>query len=166
MNFENYTERSRGFVQSAQTLALRSNHQRFQPEHILKVLLDDKEGLAAGLIRAAGGDPAKALTAVDAELAKIPSVEGSGAGQIYLAPETARFFEQAEQIAEKAGDSFVTAERLLLALVMAQGHAVPPTRTRTSAGAHPAEAERDHQRPAQGPHRRFSAGAEQASMTR
>jgi len=121
MNFENYTERSRGFVQSAQTLALRSNHQRFQPEHILKVLLDDKEGLAAGLIRAAGGDPAKALAGVEAELAKIPSVEGSGAGQIYLAPETARFFEQAEQIAEKAGDSFVTAERMLLALAMAQG---------------------------------------------
>jgi ATP-dependent Clp protease ATP-binding subunit ClpB len=121
MNFEKYTERSRGFVQSAQTLALRSNHQRFQPEHILKVLLDDKEGLAAGLIRTAGGDPAKALQGVEAELAKMPSVEGSGAGQIYLAPETARFFEQAEQIAEKAGDSFVTAERMLLALAMAQG---------------------------------------------
>jgi ATP-dependent Clp protease ATP-binding subunit ClpB len=123
MNFDKYTERSRGFVQSAQTLALRSNHQRFQPEHILKVLLDDKEGLAAGLIRAAGGDPAKALQGVEAELAKIPSVEGSGAGQIYLATETARLFEQAEQIAEKAGDSFVTAERLLLALAMAEGTA-------------------------------------------
>ncbi|MPY73745.1 MAG: ATP-dependent chaperone ClpB [Alphaproteobacteria bacterium] len=120
MDFEKYTERSRGFVQSAQTLALRSNHQRFQPEHILKVLLDDKEGLAAGLIRAAGGDPAKALGAVETELGRIPKVEGSGAGQIYLAPETARLFEQAEQIAERAGDSYVTVERLLLALAVAQ----------------------------------------------
>ena len=70
MDFEKYTERSRGFVQSAQTLALRSNHQRFQPEHILKVLLDDKEGLAAGLIRAVGGDPAKTLRAVETELGR------------------------------------------------------------------------------------------------
>jgi ATP-dependent Clp protease ATP-binding subunit ClpB len=121
MDFEKYTERSRGFIQSAQTLALRSGHQRFQPEHILKVLLDDKEGLAAGLIRAAGGDPAKVLKAVEAELAKIAKVEGPGAGQIYLAPETARLFEQAEEIAERAGDSYVTAERLLLALALAQG---------------------------------------------
>ena len=120
MDFEKYTERSRGFVQSAQTLALRSNHQRFQPEHILKVLLDDKEGLAAGLIRAVGGDPAKTLRAVETELGRIPKVEGSGAGQIYLAPETARLFEQAEQIAERAGDSYVTVERLLLALAVAQ----------------------------------------------
>ena len=123
MNFEKYTERSRGFIQSAQTLALRAGHQRFQPEHILKVLLDDKEGLAAGLIRAAGGDPAKALQAVEAELGKIAKVEGPGAGQIYLAPETARLFEQAEEIADRAGDSYVTAERLLLALALAQGTA-------------------------------------------
>ena len=121
MNFEKYTERSRGFLQAAQSLALRSNHQRLQPEHVLKVMLDDKEGLAAGLIRAAGGDPAKALQDTDAALQKIPSVEGSGAGEIYLAPETARLFEQAEQVAEKAGDSYVTAERLLLALALAQG---------------------------------------------
>jgi ATP-dependent Clp protease ATP-binding subunit ClpB len=123
MNFEKYTERSRGFIQSAQTLALRAGHQRFQPEHILKVLLDDKEGLAAGLIRAAGGDPANALQAVEAELGKIAKVEGPGAGQIYLAPETARLFEQAEEIADRAGDSYVTAERLLLALALAQGTA-------------------------------------------
>jgi ATP-dependent Clp protease ATP-binding subunit ClpB len=123
MNFEKYTERSRGFIQSAQTLALRTGHQRFQPEHILKVLLDDKEGLAAGLIRAAGGDPAKALQGAEAELGKIAKVEGPGAGQIYLAPETARLFEQAEEIAERAGDSYVTAERLLLALALAQGTA-------------------------------------------
>jgi len=123
MEFEKYTERSRGFVQSAQTLALRSGHQQFTPLHILKVLLDDKEGLAANLIRAAGGDPKKALANTEAELAKLPKVEGSGAGQVYLAPETARLFEQAEQIAEKAGDSFVTAERLLLALALAAGTA-------------------------------------------
>ena len=121
MDFEKYTERSRGFVQAAQTLALREGHQRLTPEHILKILLDDKEGLAAGLIRAAGGDPARALADVQATLDKLPKVEGSGAGQVYLAPETAKLFEQAEKIAEKAGDSYVTAERLLLALAMGPG---------------------------------------------
>jgi ATP-dependent Clp protease ATP-binding subunit ClpB len=118
MNPETYTERSRGFVQAAQTLAQRSGHQRLMPEHLLKVLLDDREGLAANLIRAAGADPQKALADVEAELARQPKVEGAGAGQIYLAPELARVFEQAEKAAEKAGDSFVTAERLLLALVI------------------------------------------------
>ncbi|WP_142850724.1 ATP-dependent chaperone ClpB [Telmatospirillum sp. J64-1] len=121
MDFEKYTERSRGFIQSAQTLALRSNHQRLTPEHLAKVLLDDKEGLAANLIRAAGGDPARALRTVEAELGKLPKVEGSGAGQVYLSGEMARVFEQAEKLAEKAGDSFITAERLLLALAMAVG---------------------------------------------
>ncbi|MBE9554570.1 MAG: AAA family ATPase, partial [Proteobacteria bacterium] len=116
-----YTERSRGFIQAAQNLALREGHQRLTPEHILKILLDDKEGLAAGLIRAAGGDPALALRETEAVLAKQPKVEGSGAGQVYLAPETAKLFEQAVKIAEKAGDSYVTAERLLLALAMVQG---------------------------------------------
>ena len=100
MDFEKYTERSRGFVQAAQSLALRSNHQRFTPEHLLKVLLDDREGLAANLIAAAGGAPAKALEAAEAELTKLPKVEGDGAGQLYLAPETARLFEQAETLAE------------------------------------------------------------------
>ena len=80
------------------------------------VLLEDKEGLSANLIRAAGGDPQAALAAVEAELAKLPRVEGSGAGQVYMSPEIARVFEQAEQIAQKAGDSFVTVERMLLAL--------------------------------------------------
>ncbi len=121
MDFERYTERSRGFVQAAQALALREGHQRFTPEHLLKVLLDDPEGLAANLIKAAGGDPKRALGATEAALAKLPKVEGSGAGQLYLAPETARLFDQAEKLAEKAGDSFVTAERLLLALAMAAG---------------------------------------------
>ena len=121
MEFETYTERARGFIQSAQALALRDGHQRFVPEHVLKVLLDDPEGLAGNLIRAAGGDSREAAERVDATLAKMPRVEGSGAGQLYLAPETARLFEQAEKIAKKAGDSFVTVERLLLALAMAAG---------------------------------------------
>ncbi|MCK5274426.1 MAG: ATP-dependent chaperone ClpB, partial [Alphaproteobacteria bacterium] len=121
MDFEKYTERSRGFIQAAQNLALREGHQRLTPEHILKILLDDKEGLAAGLIRAAGGDPVRALAEAEAALGKQPKVEGSGGGQVYLAPETAKLFEQAEKIAEKAGDSYVTAERLLLALAMGQG---------------------------------------------
>jgi ATP-dependent Clp protease ATP-binding subunit ClpB len=118
MEFEKYTERSKGFVQSAQGLALRSGHQRLTPEHLLKILLDDKEGLSANLIRAAGGDPQAVSSAVEAELGRQPRVEGGGAGQVYLTPEIARVFEQAEQIAEKAGDSFVTVERLLLALAM------------------------------------------------
>ena len=121
MDIEKYTERSRGFLQAAQTLAQRSGHQRLTPEHLLKVLLDDREGLAANLIRAAGGDPARALGATEAALGKIPQVEGAGAGQLYMATETARLFEQAEKLADKAGDSFVTAERLLLALAMASG---------------------------------------------
>ncbi len=120
MEFENYTDRSKGFIQSAQTLALGRGHQRFTPEHLLSVLIDDKEGLAAGLISAAGGRPDSVKTATEAALNKMPKVEGSGAGQIYLAPEMARLFESAQQIAEKAGDKFVTAERLLLALAMSQ----------------------------------------------
>jgi ATP-dependent Clp protease ATP-binding subunit ClpB len=120
MEFEKYTERSKGFIQSAQGLALRSGHQRLTPEHLLKILLEDKEGLCANLIRAAGGDPQAVLQAVETELGKQPRVEGGGAGQVYLTPEIARVFEQAEKIAEKAGDSFVTVERLLLALAMAR----------------------------------------------
>ena len=120
MDFKNYTERSRGFVQAAQTIALRENHQQFVPEHLLKALLDDREGLAANLIRAAGGDPARALQATDAALGKLARVQG-GQGQVYLGPETARVLESAQKLAEKAGDSFVTVERLLLALTMAAG---------------------------------------------
>jgi len=118
MNLEKYTERARGFVQSAQSLALRENHQRFTPEHVLKVLLDDEQGLAAGLIDRAGGNSREALAAVELALAKLPKVEGAGAGQLYLDPATARVFDAAERIAEKAGDSFVTVERLLLAVAM------------------------------------------------
>src|SRR5208337_2728018 len=121
MNLEKYTERARGFVQAAQSLALREGHQQFTPEHILKVLLDDEEGLAAGLIDKAGGNSREALRQVELALAKLPKVQGSGAGQLYLAPTTARIFDNAEKIAQKAGDSFVTVERLLLALAMEKG---------------------------------------------
>ncbi|HEY1709679.1 MAG TPA: ATP-dependent chaperone ClpB [Rhizomicrobium sp.] len=121
MDIEKFTERSRGFIQSAQGLALRSNHQYFKPEHLLKVLLDDEEGLAARLIRAAGGRPEEALRETEMALAKLPKVEGTNSGQVYLAPESARVLDSAEQIAKKAGDSFVTAETMLLALTMAAG---------------------------------------------
>ncbi|MCH8156131.1 MAG: ATP-dependent chaperone ClpB, partial [Proteobacteria bacterium] len=121
MDLDKYTERSRGFIQAAQGLALRASHQQITPEHLLKVLLDDEEGLAANLIQAAGGDPARALEGAEAALAKLPKVEGSGAGQAYLGGDLARVFERAEKLAEQAGDSFVTAERLLLALAMASG---------------------------------------------
>src|SRR5246500_2538770 len=121
MNLEKYTERARGFVQSAQSLALREGHQQFTPEHILKVLLDDEEGLAAGLIDRAGGRSRDALAQTDLALNKLPKVQGSGAGQLYLAPTTARLFDNAEKIAQKAGDSYVTVERLLLALTMEKG---------------------------------------------
>ncbi|MGP0009581.1 MAG: ATP-dependent chaperone ClpB [Methylocella sp.] len=118
MNIEKYTERARGFVQSAQSLAIREGHQQFTPEHILKVLLDDEEGLSAGLIDRAGGRSRDALRDTELALAKLPKVQGAGAGQLYLAPATARIFDSAEKIAQKAGDSYVTVERLLLALAM------------------------------------------------
>ena len=115
MDLEKLSERVRGFVQAAQGMALARNHQKFTPEHLLKVLIDDKEGMAAGLAKAAGADVDRIRSGIEAELAKIPRVEGTGAGQLYLTPEVARLFEQATQIADKAGDSFVTVERLLLA---------------------------------------------------
>ena len=121
MNFEKYTDRARGFVQSAQSLAQREGHQQFSSEHLLKVLLDDPEGLAAGLIDRAGGNSRQALAAVEAELNKRPKISGGGAGQVYLDPALARVFDAAEKAGEKAGDSYVTVERLLLALVLERG---------------------------------------------
>jgi ATP-dependent Clp protease ATP-binding subunit ClpB len=118
MNIEKYTERSRGFIQSAQSLAMREGHQQFAPLHVLKVLLDDSEGLAGGLIDRAGGNSRAILKATEEALNKLPKVSGAGSGQIYLAPDTARLFTTAEQAAEKAGDGFVTVERLLLALAL------------------------------------------------
>ena len=121
MNFEKYTERARGFVQSAQSLAVREGHQQFTPEHLLKVLLDDPEGLASGLIDRAGGNSREALLQTELALGKLPKVQGAGAGQLYIAPAMARVFDNAEKIAERAGDSYVTVERLLLALAMEKG---------------------------------------------
>ena len=118
MNIEKYTERARGFIQSAQSLAVREGHQQFSPLHLLKVLLDDPEGLAGGLIDRAGGNSRAILKATEDALNKLPKVSGGGAGQVYLSPELARAFDAAEKAAEKAGDSFVTVERLLLGLAM------------------------------------------------
>ena len=118
MNIEKYTDRARGFIQSAQSLALREGHQQFTPEHVLKVLLDDPEGLSAGLIDRSGGNSRQALKSVEEALGKMPKVSGSGSGQVYLAAATARLFDNAEKIAEKSGDSYVTVERLLLAIAL------------------------------------------------
>jgi ATP-dependent Clp protease ATP-binding subunit ClpB len=123
MQIEKYTDRLKTLIQSAQTLAMRGGHQQFTPLHVLKALLDDEDRLAANLIDASGATAAQVVQAVDVELAKLPKVEGSGAGQIYMAPETARLFDQAEQLAEKAGDAFVTVEYMLLALALSKGSA-------------------------------------------
>ncbi|OHT22032.1 MULTISPECIES: ATP-dependent chaperone ClpB [Edaphosphingomonas] len=119
MNLEKFTDRAKGFLQSAQTVAIRLNHQQITPEHILKALLEDEQGMAAGLIRAAGGQPETAMRETDAALARIPAVSGSGAQATPgLTNDAVRVLDQAEQIATKAGDSFVTVERLLLALAL------------------------------------------------
>jgi ATP-dependent Clp protease ATP-binding subunit ClpB len=117
MNLEKYTERVRGFIQSAQTMALSRNHQQFTPEHILKVLVDDEEGLAASLIEKAGGNARDVRLGIEAALEAMPKVEG-GNGQLYLSQPLAKVFSTAEELAKKAGDSFVTVERLLTALAV------------------------------------------------
>ena len=120
MNLEKFTDRAKGFLQSAQTVAIRMNHQRIAPEHLLKALLEDSEGMCAGLIRAAGGDAGTAVRETDAALAKHLGVSGSGAQQTPgLDNDLVRILDQAEQIASKAGDSYVTVERLLIALTLA-----------------------------------------------
>ncbi|MEM9792311.1 MAG: ATP-dependent chaperone ClpB [Pseudomonadota bacterium] len=120
MNFEKFTERARGFVQAAQTIAMREDHQRFLPEHVLKALLDDDQGLSANLIARAGGDAARARGAVEAALAKQPKVEG---GQVFMDPQTAKVFGEAEKLAQKAKDSYVTVERILTALAVTKSGA-------------------------------------------
>lgn len=122
MNLEKFTERARGFLQAAQTIALREDHQRLIPSHLLKALLDDDQGMSANLIRRAGGAPERVAQANDIALAKLPKVSG-GAGQIYMDPQTAKVVDQAEQISKKAGDSFVTVERLLTALALVKSEA-------------------------------------------
>ena len=121
MNFETYTDRARGFIQSAQSLALRENHQQFSSLHLLKILLDDEEGLAADLMNRSGANPQDALLASEQALAKLPKISGGGAGQLYLEPNLARVFDQAEKAAKKSGDQFVTVERLLLGLTLEGG---------------------------------------------
>jgi ATP-dependent Clp protease ATP-binding subunit ClpB len=119
MNLEKFTDRAKGFLQSAQTVAIRMSHQRIAPEHVLKALLEDEQGMASGLIKAAGGDAAAALRETDAALAKIPAVSGGGAQQTPgLDNDTIRALDIAEQVAQKAGDSYVTVERMLLALAL------------------------------------------------
>lgn len=120
MNLEKFTDRAKGFLQSAQTVAIRMSHQRISPEHLLKALLEDEQGMASGLIKAAGGDAATALRETDAALAKVPAVSGGGAQQTPgLDNDAVRVLDAAEQVAQKAGDSYVTVERLLLALALA-----------------------------------------------
>ncbi|GBR10563.1 ATP-dependent chaperone ClpB [Asaia siamensis] len=116
MNIEKFTERSRGFLQAASTIALRDYHQQLTPEHLLKALLDDPEGAASGLIRAAGGDPEIVRKANDAALARLPKVQGGGAGQPQATPDLVRALDTAEQDAQRAGDSFVAQDRVLVAL--------------------------------------------------
>ncbi|MDZ4134788.1 MAG: Clp protease N-terminal domain-containing protein, partial [Paracoccaceae bacterium] len=116
MNLEKFTERSRGFVQAAQTIAMRESHQRLAPEHLLKALMDDDQGMSANLIRRAGGEPARVLEAVDLALSKMPKVTGDA--QPYMDPAMVRVLDEAEKVAKKAGDSFVPVERILMALCM------------------------------------------------
>src|SRR5689334_21397230 len=106
MDLEKFTERARGFLQAAQTIAIREFHQRIGPEHLLKALLDDPEGAASGLIRAAGGDPVAAKQTVDADIARHPKVQGSGAGQPQVTPDLVRVLDAAQRAAEKEGDEY------------------------------------------------------------
>jgi ATP-dependent Clp protease ATP-binding subunit ClpB len=124
MNLEKFTDRAKGFLQSAQTVAIRMSHQQITPEHILKALLEDEQGMAAGLIGRAGGDAKRATAETDAALGRLPAVTGSGAqSSPGLNNDTVRVLDQAEQVAQKAGDSFVTVERLLLALALSTTNA-------------------------------------------
>jgi ATP-dependent Clp protease ATP-binding subunit ClpB len=123
MDIEKFTERSRGFIQAAQTIAIREFHQQLTPEHLLKALLDDEEGAAAGLIHAAGGDDRAARTAIDAEVAKLPKVSGEGAGQPQATPAFVRLLDAAQRTAQKAGDEYVAQDRLLVALAQSDGAA-------------------------------------------
>src|SRR5579875_988682 len=123
MDIEKFTDRARGFLQAAQTIAVREYHQRIGPEHLLKALLDDEEGAAAGLIRTAGGRPEVALKAAEAEIARQPKVQGAGAGQPQITPELLRVLDAAEQAARRAGDEYVAQDRLLVALAMVESAA-------------------------------------------
>ena len=138
MDIEQFTERARGFIQAAGTIAIREFHQRITPEHLLKAMLDDGQGAAAGLIRAAKADPSPILPAIEAELRRIPAVQGGGAGQPNVSPELVRVLDAAQQAAKKAGDQFVPQDRVLLALAMSD---TPAGRAIRAAGVVPAALE-------------------------
>ncbi|MFZ4408710.1 MAG: ATP-dependent chaperone ClpB [Paracraurococcus sp.] len=123
MDIEKFTDRAKGFLQAAQTIAIREYHQRVTAEHLLKALLDDEQGAASGLIKAAGGDPAAAKLAVDAEIGRQPKVTGGGAGQPAFTPDIVRVLDGAQQQAQKAGDAYVAQDRLLVALAASDGAA-------------------------------------------
>ncbi len=139
MDMEKLTERTRGFLQAAQTIAIREFHQRITPEHLLKALLDDEEGAASGLIRAAGGDPQKIRAANEAELARVPKVQGQGAGQPQVTPELVRVLDAAQQQATTAGDEYVAQDRVLASLVASD---TPAGRALRAGGANPQSIER------------------------
>jgi ATP-dependent Clp protease ATP-binding subunit ClpB len=132
MDIDKFTERSRGFLQAAQTIAIREFHQRIGPEHLLKALLDDDQGAATGLIRAAGGDPQVARKLVDAEVSRQPKVHGAGAGQPQITPDLVRLLDGAQQAAQKSGDEYVAQDRLLVALAAGKD---PAARALREAGA-------------------------------
>ncbi len=147
MNLEKFTERSRGFLNAAQTIAMRESHQRIVPEHLLKALMDDPEGLSANLIAKSGGNPGTVREQADLAVAKQPKVSGD-AGQTYIDQSLARVLDEAEKIAQKAGDSFVPVERILMALTMVKSKA----KDALDAGGHRPGAQHRHQRRPQGPH--------------
>ena len=132
MDIEKFTDRVRGFLQAANTIAVRDFHQRITPEHMLKALLDDEEGAAAGLIRASGGDPMTARAAIEGELARLPKVQGAGAGQPQITPELVRILDAAQQAATKAGDEYVAQDRLLVAIASSE---TPAARALRSSGS-------------------------------
>jgi len=134
MDIQKFTERAQGFLQAAGTIAIREFHQRITPEHLLKALLDDEEGAAAGLIKSAGGDPKAALAAVQAEIARLPKVQGTGAGQPQITPELVRVLDAAQQAATRAGDEYVAQDRLLVALAASD---TPAGRALKSSGLTP-----------------------------
>ena len=159
MNIEKYTDRARGFVQSAQSLALREGHQQFAPEHLLKVLLDDPEGLAAGLIDRSGGRSREALSAVEAALKKRPKVEGGGAGQLYLDPALARVFDAAEKAAREGG-RHLTSRSSGCCSRSPWRRTAKPGKHSAARRRHAAEPQCRDRSAAQGPHRRQRIGRE------
>jgi ATP-dependent Clp protease ATP-binding subunit ClpB len=122
MNFDQYTDKSKSIVQQAQTRAVSKGHQKFMLVHVLDTMLDDGEGIIRDIINTAGGDLSKIESELEKALDKLPSVTGSGSGQIYLDTDTAKMFDEADKIAKNAGDSFVTIERLLQAIMSIKGN--------------------------------------------